>query len=187
MCYLDTFTVICHKLTYCGIQCYLLTKACNHQIRIWGTEENPGISNYFRSHDLIFTCAGSAGVSLVAVQWLLIVVASLLAAPRLWGTGAVAVVHGLSCPVACGIFLDQESNSCLLHWQADFFFYHWATRKVLKLLFCVNKICKILLCETNFLTQTLFCLMYVCMHTRLCICTEREYMCGVCMSPHIQK
>ena len=27
--------------------------------------------------------------------------------------------HRLSCPVACGIFLDQGLNSCPLHWQAD--------------------------------------------------------------------
>ena len=27
--------------------------------------------------------------------------------------------HGLSCPVACRIFLDQEPNPCLLHWQVD--------------------------------------------------------------------
>ena len=26
---------------------------------------------------------------------------------------------GLSCSVACGIFLDQGSNPCLLHWQVD--------------------------------------------------------------------
>ena len=25
----------------------------------------------------------------------------------------------LSCPAVCGIFPDQGSNSCLLHWQAD--------------------------------------------------------------------
>ena len=29
------------------------------------------------------------------------------------------VVHGLSCPVACGVFLDQGLNLCLLLWQAD--------------------------------------------------------------------
>ena len=29
------------------------------------------------------------------------------------------VAHRLSCPVACGIFLDQRSNPCSLHWQAD--------------------------------------------------------------------
>ena len=34
-------------------------------------------------------------------------------------TGLVLVVHGLSCPTACGIFLDQGSNSCPLHCQAD--------------------------------------------------------------------
>ena len=29
------------------------------------------------------------------------------------------VVHGISCPAACGIVLSQGSNPCPLHWQAD--------------------------------------------------------------------
>ena len=33
--------------------------------------------------------------------------------------GSVIVAHGLSCSVACGIFPDQGSNLCPLHWQAD--------------------------------------------------------------------
>ena len=33
--------------------------------------------------------------------------------------GSVAVAHGLSCSAACGIFADQGSNPCPLHWQAD--------------------------------------------------------------------
>ena len=33
--------------------------------------------------------------------------------------GSVVVVHGLSCSAACGIFLDQGSNPCPLHRQAD--------------------------------------------------------------------
>ena len=33
-----------------------------------------------------------------------------IVAPELWSTGAVVVVHGLSCSVACGIFPDQGSN-----------------------------------------------------------------------------
>ena len=37
----------------------------------------------------------------------------------LQSTGSVAVVRGLSCSVARGIFLDQGSNLCLLHCQAD--------------------------------------------------------------------
>ena len=38
----------------------------------------------------------------------------------LWGTWALAVVaHGPSCPTTCGIFLDQRSNSCPLHWKVD--------------------------------------------------------------------
>ena len=33
--------------------------------------------------------------------------------------GAVVVAHGPSCFTACGIFPDQGSNPCPLHWQAD--------------------------------------------------------------------
>ena len=33
--------------------------------------------------------------------------------------GSVVVAHGLSCSAACGIFPDQGSNPCALHWQAD--------------------------------------------------------------------
>ena len=40
-------------------------------------------------------------------------------APRLWSTGSIAVAHGLSYSTACGIFLDQSLNPCLLHWQVD--------------------------------------------------------------------
>ena len=31
----------------------------------------------------------------------------------------VVVVHRLSCPMACGIFLEQGSSPCPLHWQGD--------------------------------------------------------------------
>ena len=34
-------------------------------------------------------------------------------------TGSVVVAHGPSCYAACGIFPDQGSNPCPLHWQAD--------------------------------------------------------------------
>ena len=30
--------------------------------------------------------------------------------------GSVVMSHGLSCPAVCGIFLDQGSNPCPLHW-----------------------------------------------------------------------
>jgi len=33
--------------------------------------------------------------------------------------GSIVVLLGLSCPTACGIFLDQGLNPCCLHWQAD--------------------------------------------------------------------
>ena len=34
-------------------------------------------------------------------------------------SGSVVVAHGPSCSTACGIFPDQGSNLCPLHWQAD--------------------------------------------------------------------
>ena len=37
----------------------------------------------------------------------------------LQNTGSVVVAHGLHCSAACGIFPDQGSNPCPLHWQAD--------------------------------------------------------------------
>ena len=33
--------------------------------------------------------------------------------------GSVVVAHGPSCSAACGIFWDQGSNPCPLHWQVD--------------------------------------------------------------------
>ena len=57
-------------------------------------------------------------LSLVVVHGLLIVVASLVVERRLWAF-SVVVAQGLSCPKACGVFPDQGSNLCPLHWQAD--------------------------------------------------------------------
>ena len=42
--------------------------------------------------------------------------------------GSVVVAHGLSCPVAGGIFPDQGSNPCPLHWGWGHGF-HCATRE----------------------------------------------------------
>ena len=41
------------------------------------------------------------------------------AAHGLWGTVLVVVTHGLSCSAACGIFLNQGLNPCLLLWWVD--------------------------------------------------------------------
>ena len=45
--------------------------------------------------------------------------ASTVQVSRLQSKGSTVVVHGLSCSEVSGIFLDQGSNLCLLHWQAD--------------------------------------------------------------------
>ena len=43
----------------------------------------------------------------------------LLRSTRSRRAGSVVVAHGPSCSAACGIFPDQGSNPCPLHWQAD--------------------------------------------------------------------
>ena len=39
--------------------------------------------------------------------------------PGLWSAGAMAVAEGLSCSTARGIFPNQGSDPCLLHWQVN--------------------------------------------------------------------
>ena len=63
-----------------------------------------------------FSC-GKRGPLLIAVRGPLTVTASLVVEHRC--SGSVVVAHGLSCSAACGIFPDQGSNLCPLHWQAD--------------------------------------------------------------------
>ena len=72
------------------------------------------------------------GCSLVAVRGLLMVMASLVVehglkgawtsvvmVPGLQSTGPIAMAHELSCSTACGIFLDQGLNLCLLYGRVD--------------------------------------------------------------------
>ena len=66
------------------------------------------------------------GFSLVMVHGLLIVQASLVTDHRLSGhgpqlqhTGSLVAACELRCSVTHGIFPDEGSNPCLLHWQAD--------------------------------------------------------------------
>ena len=56
--------------------------------------------------------APGSQASVVAAHWCDIVARPLEHRPSSCGTG-------LSCSEACGIFLDQGSNPCPLHWQAD--------------------------------------------------------------------
>ena len=61
---------------------------------------------------LLWVTGSRVQVSVVVACGLIVVI------PGLYSTGSVVVVHGLSCSAACGIFLDQGLNLCLLHWQA---------------------------------------------------------------------
>ena len=62
----------------------------------------------------------SGGSSRARVLGRLVAVASLVAEHRLKGVKAsVVVAHRLSCSAACGIFPNQGSNPCPLHWQMD--------------------------------------------------------------------
>ena len=61
----------------------------------------------------------SGGCALVLVRGLLPVVASFVAEQGPRNSLSVAVAHGLSYSVTCGIFLGQGLNPCLRHCQAD--------------------------------------------------------------------
>ena len=76
----------------------------------------------FDSYMIVYMLECHSPSSLVAVCRLLIAVVSLVECglytwelQELWPMGSVVLVHGLNCPVACGIFLDQKSNPCPLH------------------------------------------------------------------------
>ena len=62
------------------------------------------------SHCGGFSCCGAQ---------VLVVRASVVVARGFQSAGLVVVAHGPSCSTACGIFLDQGSNPCALHWQVD--------------------------------------------------------------------
>ena len=66
-----------------------------------------------------FSSCGKWGPLFIMVRGALTIAASLVAEHRLQSTGSVVVAHGPSCSAACGIFPDQGSNPCPLHWQAD--------------------------------------------------------------------
>ena len=64
----------------------------------------------------LLRCAG------FSLQWLFLLqsMGSRRAGFSSWGAQtSVVVAHRLSCSVACGIFPDQGSNPCPLHWQED--------------------------------------------------------------------
>ena len=66
-----------------------------------------------------FSSCGKWGPLFIAVHGPLTIVASLVAEHRLQTRRLSNLAHGPSCSAACGIFPDQGSNPCPLHWQAD--------------------------------------------------------------------
>ena len=66
-----------------------------------------------------FPSCGKWGPLFIAVRGPLIEWPLLLRSTGSRRAGSVIVAHGPSCSVACGIFPDQGSNPCRLHWQAD--------------------------------------------------------------------
>ena len=81
-------------------------------------------SYVYRRRGLFFSYRGWG---LLSLQWLLFMRSTGSRAPSFssWGMwaqyicGSWVLEHRLSCSAECGIFLDQGSNPCLLHWQAD--------------------------------------------------------------------
>ena len=67
-----------------------------------------------------FSSCGKRGPLFITVRGLLTFAASLVVEHRLQTHRlSIIVAHGPSRSAACGIFRDQGSNPCPLHWQAD--------------------------------------------------------------------
>ena len=68
--------------------------------------------------------AASGCCFLVVVHGLLIAVFPCWDAQALYMWASPVVVHGISCSMACGLFLDQGLNLHPLHWQLDSYPLH---------------------------------------------------------------
>ena len=66
-----------------------------------------------------FSSCGKRGPLFIAVHGPLTIAASPVGSTGSRRAGSAVVAHGPSCSAACGIFPDQGSNPCPLHWQAD--------------------------------------------------------------------
>ena len=66
-----------------------------------------------------FSSCGKRGPLFIAVRGPSLSWPLLLQSTGSRHAGSVVVAHGPSCSAACGIFPDQDSNPCPLHWQAD--------------------------------------------------------------------
>ena len=91
-------------VTELHLECFFLNLFLLHPEQLWVSYSLGGVSE-------LASCCTSE---------LLIAVGSLIAEHELQVSRvSVVVAHVLSCPAACGIFLDQGSNLCPLHQQAD--------------------------------------------------------------------
>ena len=105
----------CHPTISSSVAFLLLQPSIFPSIRVFPNELALPIFFFFFFLAVLGLCCcrgfslvvASRSYSLLVVCRLLIVLASLVVACR------------LSCSTACGIFPDQGSNPCLLHWQAE--------------------------------------------------------------------
>ena len=72
-----------------------------------------------RSCARAFPSCGKRGPLFIAVRGPLTIAASPFGSTGSRHAGSAVVAHGPSRSAACGIFPDQGSNPCPLHWQAD--------------------------------------------------------------------
>ena len=114
----------------------------NNLIYLFGCAGSSLLQGLFSSYLRVFFSWWCAGFSLRQLLLLgsvvsrtfglqqLWYVGPVVAAPRLQSTGSVVEVHGHNFPSTCGIFLDQGSNPCLLHWQVDSLPFHEGSPEV---------------------------------------------------------
>ena len=120
---------VVHLLNRLSIQQCLSTPPLPAVIPVWISSCLAGILFFFLIYIwLCWVSVSVRGLSLVAASgghsssWCADLSLSrplLLRSTSSRCAGSVVVAHGSSCSAACGIFPDQGSNPCPLHWQAD--------------------------------------------------------------------
>ena len=102
----------------------------NNLIYLFGCAGSSLLQGLFSSYLRVFFSWWCAGFLLQQLLLLGSVVSRTSGLQQLWYVGSVVEVHGHNCPSTCGIFPDQGSNPCLLHWQADSLPFHEGSPEV---------------------------------------------------------
>ena len=122
------------------------------------------------------------------LPWVFIAAGALVvSACRLQRESSVAVAHRLSGSTVCGIFFDEGSNRCLLHWWADSLplgHQGSSNKYFLKIFIEVQLICNVVSVSGD---SVMYILYQIVFHCSLLLNIEYSYLCSERSTFHVLK